>query len=216
MELPSDLRQSIALRVAELRAWGDESDARGYLDDLSVLARAERAVAPRSTSLLRAATFGLHKLAAYKDEYEVARLALDTGFIDDVAGEYGDTADVKFLLHPPFLRALGWGRKIRMGRAARPALRALTKAKRLRGTALDPFGRTAARRFERELRDAYRARLLGFAAEMAAEADDVAKQKLLSDATALAALADSVRGYEDVKERSAAPLLAALGMTAEE
>ena len=90
-----------------------------------------------------------------------------------------------------------------------------TKAKRLRGTALDPFGRTSARRFERELRDAYRTRLLVFAAEMNGEADDVAKQKLLSDATALAALADSVRGYEDVKERSAAPLLAALGMTAE-
>ena len=120
-----------------------------------------------------------------------------------------------FLLHPPFLRALGMDRKLRMGAAARPALRALTKAKRLRGTALDPFGRTSARRFERELRDAYRTRLLGFAAEMNGEADDVAKQKLLSDATALAALADSVRGYEDVKERSAAPLLAALGMTAE-
>ena len=215
VELPSDLRHSIALRVAELRDWGDESDARGYLDDLAVLAGAERAIAPRGTTLLRAAAFGLHKLTAYKDEYEVARLALDTGFLDGVAGEYGDGADVAFLLHPPFLRALGMDRKLRMGAAARPALRALTKAKRLRGTALDPFGRTSARRFERELRDAYRTRLLGFAAEMNGEADDVAKQKLLSDATALAALADSVRGYEDVKERSAAPLLTALGMTAE-
>ena len=51
---------------------------------------------------------------------------------------------------------------------------------------------------------------------MDAEADDVAKQKLLSDATALAALADSVRGYEDIKERSAAPLMEALGMIAPE
>ncbi|WP_371415645.1 DUF6537 domain-containing protein, partial [Corynebacterium xerosis] len=163
-----------------------------------------------------AAAFGLHKLAAYKDEYEVARLALDTGFLDGVADEYGETADVKILLHPPFLRALGMDRKMRMGTTARPALRALTKAKRLRGTAFDPFGRTAARRFERELRDAYRGRLLEFAAEMDAEADDVAKQKLLSDATALAALADSVRGYEDIKERSAAPLMEALGMIAPE
>lgn len=105
---------------------------------------------------------------------------------------------------------------MRMGTTARPALRALTKAKRLRGTAFDPFGRTAARRFERELRDAYRGRLLEFAAEMDAEADDGAKQKLLSDATALAALADSVRGYEDIKERSAAPLMEALGMIAPE
>ena len=216
VELPADLRESIALRVAELKAWGDASDARRYVEDLAVLARAERGVAPRSTTLLRAAAFGLHKLAAYKDEYEVARLALDTGFLDDVADEYGETADVKILLHPPFLRALGMDRKMRMGTTARPALRALTKAKRLRGTAFDPFGRTAARRFERELRDAYRGRLLEFAAEMDAEADDVAKQKLLSDATALAALADSVRGYEDIKERSAAPLMEALGMIAPE
>ena len=216
VELPADLRESIALRVAELKAWGDASDARRYVEDLAVLARAERGVAPRSTTLLRAAAFGLHKLAAYKDEYEVARLALDTGFLDGVADEYGETADVKILLHPPFLRALGMDRKMRMGTTARPALRALTKAKRLRGTAFDPFGRTAARRFERELRDAYRGRLLEFAAEMDAEADDVAKQKLLSDATALAALADSVRGYEDIKERSAAPLMEALGMIAPE
>ena len=216
VEFPADLRESIALRVAELKAWGDASDARRYVEDLAVLARAERGVAPRSTTLLRAAAFGLHKLAAYKDEYEVARLALDTGFLDGVADEYGETADVKILLHPPFLRALGMDRKMRMGTTARPALRALTKAKRLRGTAFDPFGRTAARRFERELRDAYRGRLLEFAAEMDAEADDVAKQKLLSDATALAALADSVRGYEDIKERSAAPLMEALGMIAPE
>ncbi|MFO6504419.1 indolepyruvate ferredoxin oxidoreductase family protein [Corynebacterium freneyi] len=215
VELPTDLRESIALRVAELREWGDDSDSRSYLADLSTLARAERAVAPRSTALLRAASFGLHKLSAYKDEYEVARLALDTGFLDDVAAEYGDTADVKFLLHPPVLRALGWDRKIRMGKMARPALRALTKAKRLRGTALDPFGRTAARRFERDLRDAYRARLLELAGAMTAATDDVAKQKLLADATALASLADVVRGYEDVKERSAAPLMEALGMTDE-
>ncbi|MFC3850847.1 indolepyruvate ferredoxin oxidoreductase family protein [Corynebacterium hansenii] len=213
VELPADLRDSIALRVAELKEWGDESDALGYVDDLAVLAGAERSVAPRSTALLRAASFGLHKLTAYKDEYEVARLALDTGFLEDVAGEYGADADVKILLHPPVLRALGWDSKIRMGKAARPALRALTKAKHLRGTALDPFGRMRSRRFERELRDAYRTRLLGYAAEMNGGADDVAKQKLLSDATALAALADVVRGYEDVKERSARPLIEALGMT---
>ncbi|MFD5868639.1 indolepyruvate ferredoxin oxidoreductase family protein [Corynebacterium sp. NPDC060344] len=211
--LPADLRESIALRAAELKAWGGVSDARDYVDDLSAIARAERSVAPRSTSLLRAAAFGLHKLTAYKDEYEVARLALDTGFLDDVAGEYGDGADVKLLLHPPFLRALGWDRKIRMGAAARPALRALTRAKGLRGTAFDPFGRTAARRFERDLRDAYRARLLGLAADMEGEADDVVKHQLLADATTLAELADSVRGYEDIKERSAAPLVEALGMS---
>ena len=69
-----------------------------------------------------------------------------------------------------------------------------------------------ARRFERELRDAYRGGLV-FAAEMDAEADDVAKQKLRRRHR-LAALADSVRGYGDIKERSAAPLMEALGAIA--
>ncbi|WP_295626314.1 indolepyruvate ferredoxin oxidoreductase family protein [uncultured Corynebacterium sp.] len=216
VDVPADLRESIALRVAELKEWGDRDDARAFLDDLTVIAGAERAVTPRGTALLRGASFGLHKLSTYKDEYEVARLALDTGFVEGVAETYGDEASVGFLLHPPFLRALGWERKIRFGRGARPMLRALTKAKSLRGTPLDPFGRAANRRFERELRDAYRARLLELAATMTSDVDDVAKQAALSEAIELASMADDVRGYEDVKLRSAAPLLAALGMSADD
>ena len=51
---------------------------------------------------------------AYKDEYEVARLATDPGFANYVAGEFGYEAaeTLAYKLHPPVLRALGMERKI--------------------------------------------------------------------------------------------------------
>ena len=58
-------------------------------------------------------------------------------------------------LHPPMLRALGMKDKLTLGRRARPAIRALRRGKRLRGTRLDPFGRTEIRRLERALPGEY-------------------------------------------------------------
>ena len=92
---------------------------------------------------------GLHKLIAYKDEYEVARLHL-LGLRDLPEG-----AKVKFLLHPPVLRALGMDRKLRLGAWFIPAFRVLRAGRRLRGTALDPFGRAEVRRVERALPGEY-------------------------------------------------------------
>jgi len=49
---------------------------------------------------------------------------------------------VQTLLHPPFLRRLGLQRKLKLGRSATPLFTTLRAARRLRGTAFDPFGRT--------------------------------------------------------------------------
>ena len=152
---------------------------------------------------------GLYKLMAYKDEYEVARLHLDTIERARLDAEFGPDARVKVLLHPPVLRELGMQRKLRLDRSAGPLFRTLVRARRLRGTPLDPFGRTEVRRVERALVDEYR--------ELASRA--VARLEPMNAAVVMQVLElpDMVRGYEQIKlanvarmRARAAELLAAL------
>ena len=95
---------------------------------------------------------------AYKDEYEVARLHLDAAERAELRGEFGDDARSRSYLHPPLLRALGMKRKLQLGRWFVPVVpRAAARMRRLRGTALDPFGHARVRRLERELIGEYEA-----------------------------------------------------------
>jgi len=139
-----------------------------------------------------AVAFGFHKLLAYKDEYEVARLLLAHPVAE---------GKVTWMLHPPMLRALGMKRKLRLGPWARPLMHLLVAVRRVRGTWLDPFGRAEVRKVERSLPIEF----------------ERAVRRLLSvdpvDAAALARvgrLPDMVRGYEQVKLRSVQRYRAAL------
>jgi indolepyruvate ferredoxin oxidoreductase len=133
---------------------------------------------------------------AYKDEYEVARLTQDTAFAAEVADQFGDDAKVAVRLHPPTLRALGMKNKIAIGRWGVPAMSALAKAKRLRGTRLDPFARAEVRQTERALIEEYRDMI---DALLTAMSDGTVGKDMRHSAIALAALPDMVRGYEDIK-----------------
>ena len=135
----------------------------------------------------------LHKLMAYKDEYEVARLLLDQEAAAGAEAIAGPGARVIWHLHPPFLRALGMSRKLKLGRWARPLFVALRSARRLRGTPLDLFGYAAVRRCERQLRGEYRAAI----GKLMSTLDEVNR----ADAVAIADLVDQVRGYEHLKMR---------------
>jgi len=66
----------------------------------------------------------------------------------------------------------------------------------LRGTPLDPFGRTRVRRLERELITEYRAAVEDLLARLT--------ENNLADCARIAALPDLVRGYEQIKIASAA------------
>jgi indolepyruvate ferredoxin oxidoreductase len=156
----------------------------------------------RQPSLTDAAARGLFKLMTYKDEYEVARMLSDPEFARSVQETWEAAESIGYNLHPPLLRALGWKRKIRVGPRFRVPLRLLASMKRLRGTWLDPFGRTAMRRLERALIDWY----IG----LAHAALDAAPHNL-ELAREILALPDRIRGYEDVKRESIRQAQAAAG-----
>jgi indolepyruvate ferredoxin oxidoreductase len=94
-------------------------------------------------------------------------------------------------LHPPFLRALGVEHKLRFGRWFFPLLRVLRTGRRLRGTPLDPFGRTRVRRVERALPVEYM-ELVDFALAHLSE-------ETLEPVLEVANLPELVRGYEEIK-----------------
>jgi indolepyruvate ferredoxin oxidoreductase len=159
-------------------------------------AAAEDAVNPDSTAFRRAVAVHLHRLMAYKDEYEVARLLL----LPEARARYehvgGAGTRVTHHLHPPVLRAVGMRRKLRLRRSARPLLRVLRLGRPLRGTPLDPFGYAEVRRVERAMIPEYITAVDRLAAGLTAER--------LGEATEIASLPDRVRGYESLKLRRAA------------
>ena len=152
----------------------------------------------------------LHKLMAYKDEYEVARLHLDAAMRAEVEAKWGGPVKLSWHLHPPLLRALGLRRKIRLGAWFAPAFKALRAMKGLRGTRLDIFGYAEVRRVERQLCDEYRQLIETVLAKLGPANHDAA--------VAIAALPDEIRGYEQIKldsikrfRENAAQLISQLG-----
>src|SRR3989454_239196 len=111
-----------------------------------------------------------------------------------LAEEFPGGVELKYNLHPPFLRALGLERKIKLGTWFVPVFGVLAGMKWLRGTPLDPFGFAAVRRLERQLPGEYRAvvekALVGLSPES------------YERAVKLAGLPDLIRGYEEIKLRN--------------
>ncbi len=189
-ELSGETRRLAAVRAGELVRFQNRRTAQGYLDVVRAAWDAERALGER-TAFSEAVARGLHKLTAYKDEYEVARLLTDPAFTDALGRQVPGGRRLRYRLHPPFLRALGRQQKVAFGAWARPVLRGLAAAKGLRGTPFDPFGHTEVRRTERSLRDSYRAMVASLTEGLTALSYDTA--------VAAADAADLVRGYEQVK-----------------
>ncbi len=178
--------------TADLIGFQDEALASRYLDFVERAAEAERRTGLDSQSFTRAVAVYLHKVMAYKDEYEVARLMLShDGLAEAEAVATG--GPVTYRLHPPMLRALGMDQKISIGAWATPGIGALAKAKRLRGTRLDPFGRAEVRKLERELVNDYTTLVEQVASALTASNHSAAVE--------LVSLVDVVRGYEELKVR---------------
>ncbi|KMJ46376.1 2-oxoacid ferredoxin oxidoreductase [Xenorhabdus khoisanae] len=109
--------------------------------------------------LTRVVAENLFRLMAYKDEYEVARLFVETDFLTKIKNQFGGKYKIRFHMSPPI-----WGRKdartgqrgkVALGPWLIPFLRVIAKARFLRGTAFDLFGLQKERKMERQLLSDY-------------------------------------------------------------
>ncbi len=193
---PETLDDVIARREEFLTDYQDAAYAAKYR---KVIDRVRAAEAPLgSERLTDAAARSLFKLMAYKDEYEVARLHMETGFLDKLKDEFEEGFTVSYHLAPPMLPLgkdwRGHPRKKAFGQWMQTPFRRLARMKRLRGTALDPFGWTAERRMERALPGWFEGvldrQLAGLSAETLDRAVEIAKAPM------------DIRGYGPVKARA--------------
>jgi indolepyruvate ferredoxin oxidoreductase len=133
--------------------------ARKYRGLVERVVAAEHACAAGSTLLAEAVARNYFKLLAVKDEYEVARLHRDPQTRARIASMFTGRYRVYYHLAPPLLAprdpVTGHARKLRLGAWMGGVFAVLARLKFLRGSSLDPFGRTQERRAERALRVQY-------------------------------------------------------------
>lgn len=150
------LDQLIEKRVKYLTDYQDKAYAERYRALVSKVADKEAQVIGAGSDLLTsAAARYYHKLLAYKDEYEVARLYTDGRFMDKLKSQFAGNYKIEFNLAPPIMEqtdpATGRPKKRKFGPWMMQAFKILAKMKGLRGTPFDIFGYHKARKEEREL-----------------------------------------------------------------
>ncbi len=190
------LDEIVAHRVGELTRYQNAAYAARYRAVVDRVRSVEAERAPGAEALAKAVAKYLYKLMAYKDEYEVARLMGDAAFWRGIEEQFEGDMRVEFHLAPQIFNRrdpdTGRARKWTLGPWMRPGFALLAKGKRLRGTGLDVFGRTAHRREERALIDRYEATI----SELL-EALDPDNHEL---AVEIASIPEHIRGYDLVKD----------------
>jgi indolepyruvate ferredoxin oxidoreductase len=191
--LQGETRRLVEVRAQLLVDHSGPHAARDYIAVVERAWAAERAVMMAS-DYSQAVARGVAHFAAYKDEYEVARLLTRPELLAEVQAQVPGATKVQYNLHPPALRSMGMERKLRLGAWSRPLLKATARGRFLRGTKLDPFGRAHVRVVERELLASHTALVEKLSASLTAES--------YATAVAAAGAAELVRGFEDVKLRN--------------
>jgi indolepyruvate ferredoxin oxidoreductase len=184
----------VAKRVLFLTDYQDAAYADQYKRFVDQVRAAEAPLG--TTRLSEAVARYLFKLMAYKDEYEVARLHTQAGFVEKIAEQFEGDYKLVYHLAPPMLAKTnekGELQKKAYGPWMLKAFGVLAKMKGLRGGALDVFGKTEERRMERALIVEYRAcieeLLKGLNAQSLPLAVDIAR------------IPEDIRGYGHVKHR---------------
>lgn len=194
---PETLDEIIARRVEFLTGYQNKRYAKRYSALVEKVRAAETSVDATSEMLSRAAAKYLFKLMAYKDEYEVARLYTDGTFKKKIEEQFEGDYTLKFHMAPPkFAKKnaeTGHLIKQEFGPWMMKAFSILAKFKSLRGTALDPFGKTEERLMEVALIKEYEETLL----ELIGKLD----RQNLALATEIAEMPEHIRGFGHVKEQ---------------
>ena len=197
VRVPETLERIVERRARFLVEYQDEALSRRFTD-LVDRAREAELEAGGDGRFAKAVARSYFRLLSYKDEYEVARLHTQTGFLESLKRDWGDGARVRFHLAPPILSgrndARGRPRKREFGAWMVPVLRLIASMRRLRGTRFDPFGMTAERRMERRLILEFENRVEELLGALATENLDLA--------TEIAGLYLDIRGYGPVKEEA--------------
>ncbi|MEX0310727.1 MAG: DUF6537 domain-containing protein, partial [Tateyamaria sp.] len=188
IQLPKTLEEKIAFRANHLVKYQSKRLSKRYRKLVDGIENA---------AVKEAVAKGYHKLLAYKDEYEVARLHLET---EAKAREQFD-GDFKMTFHlaPPMLSKDGPdGRPVKReyGPGMLRGFRLLARLKALRGTPFDPFGHTEERKMERALIKQYEADLKSVLPKLDASTQDAT--------VALATLPLDIRGFGPVKQANEA------------
>ncbi|KAF1700794.1 indolepyruvate ferredoxin oxidoreductase family protein [Pseudoxanthomonas suwonensis] len=195
LRLSRSLEELVERRRVFLTAYQDRAYAERYTKLVEKVRAAEQERVPGSTALTEAVARYAFKLMAYKDEYEVARLYTGGHFQRRLQQQFEGDYRLHFHLAPPLL-----AKKDEHGRLVKreygpwvfTAFRWLAKLKFLRGTAFDPFGRTAERRMERQLVEDYFATIERLLQKLDGGNVGLAAQ--------IASIPDQIRGYGHVKE----------------
>src|SRR5207302_1284289 len=195
--LSRNLEELIERRVKLLTEYQDAAYAERYRSLVERVRKAETG----STKLAEAVARYYAKLLAYKDEYEVARLHANGQFQRKLEAMFEGDTRVVYHLSPPLLARrdplTGEPRKMKFGPwmgSVFKVLKRLKSLKRLRGTALDPFGYTAERRTERALVREYEQTLERVLQGLSPQNHALAVQ--------IASLPEEIRGYGHIKMKS--------------
>jgi indolepyruvate ferredoxin oxidoreductase len=192
------LEEAIAYRASHLAEYQDEALAERYRKRIAQIAEAEHSQTPAMSGLTDAVARAYHKLLAYKDEYEVARLFTAPAFEQALAEQFETRGKLSFHLAPPLLarrdKATGEPRKIELGRWMLPLFRLLAKGRRLRGTVWDVFGHTQERKLERQMIADYE--------QLLEEVGRRLTPQTHATAVALARLPLEIKGFGHIKLRN--------------
>lgn len=194
------LDEIISRRVDFLTAYQNAAYADRYRKLVGQIRDAEEVAVPNSETLTTAVARSLFKLMAYKDEYEVARLHMETGFQERLRQEFEGEFTVNYHLAPPILSsakdARGRPLKRQFGPWIERAFRILARLKFLRGTPLDVFGYASERQMERGLIDWYEKLVTDLISRISPDT--------IERLTAIASTAMDIRGYGPVKMQAVA------------